>query len=186
MKRADLKKWSEVAGTKSLAKLIPEKSAPLRILSIPAVSDLERHLLLYGINHPEVAREAARVCCELFGIEPSETDYKMPDKYWTLPDYDSEKRRLHNLWVEYEDQFETGDDLTDDETVKVLAGFGLDFSDERGHPLLCTKLFSRAAEFAAKGIKGKLPDRGAVELVKFADSLTRERDAYLANKRKRG
>jgi hypothetical protein len=110
----------------------------------------------------------------------------MPAYYWTLPDYNPEKWRLHKLWEEYEYQFETGDDLTDDETLEVLARFGLDFSDDRGQPLRCTKLLSRAAEFAAKGIKGKLPDRGEVQLAKFEESLTQQRDAYLANKRKRG
>lgn len=186
MKRADLLKWSAAANAQPPVKVIPKKAPPLRMLSIPAVSDLERHLLLYGPDHPETTQEAISVCRTLFGIEPADTEYDVPAEYWTLPDYDPEKWRLHNLWVKYERQFETSDDLTDDETVEVLAGFGLDFTDERGHPLRCTKLFSRVAEFAAKGIKGKLPDRGAIQLAKFEDSLMQQRDAFLANKRKRG
>lgn len=162
-----------------------EKNTPLRMLSIPAVSVLERHLLLYGADHPETAREAISVCCDLFGIEPSETEYEMPARYWTLSNYDPEKIRFYNLSIDYENQFETCDDLTDDETAEVLKRLGLDFSDDRGHPLRCTKLFSRVAEFAAKGRKGKLPDQGAIQLSKFEDSLKRQRDAYLANKRKR-
>lgn len=185
MKRAELIKWSAVA-SKPRVKLFPEKNTPLRMLSIPAVNVLERHLLLYGADHPETAREVVSVCRDLFGIEPSETEYEMPARYWTLSNYDPEKMRLHNLSVDYENQFETGDDLTDDETVEVLKGFGLDFLDDRRQPLLCTKLFSRVVEFAAKGIKGKLPDRGAVQLAKFEDSLKQQRDAYLTNKGKRG
>ncbi|MEI9804159.1 MAG: hypothetical protein WDN48_06405 [Pseudolabrys sp.] len=49
------------------------------------------------------------------------------------------------------------------------------------------KLFSRVAEFAAKGMKGaKLPDQAVAQLAKLEDWLTKERDAYLANKKKRG
>ncbi len=55
----------------------------------------------------------------------------MPAEYWTLSDYDPEKWRLYNFRVAYERQFETGDDLTDDEIVEVLAKYGLDFTDER-------------------------------------------------------
>jgi hypothetical protein len=164
---------------------LPKKRTALRIREIPAVIDLERHLLLYGFDHTETEREAVRVCRSLFGIEPSETAYDMPAQYWTLPDYDMEKHRLYKLWKEYDEQFETGDDLTDDETIEVLARYGLDFSDERGQPLRCTKLFSRVAEFAAKGIKGKMPDIAAGQLAKFEQSLIRARDIYLANKSKR-
>ena len=183
MKRTDVLKWSKVASTKSLKKATPEKPQVLRMRDIPAVAELERHLLLYGIGSPETDKKAARVCLNLFGIEPADTEYIMPAEYSALSDYDPEKWRLNRLWDEYDSQFETGDDLTDDETAEVLVGFDLDFLDERGQPLRCTKLFSRVAEFAAKGIKGKLPERGSDQLAKFEDTLIRDRDVYLTNKR---
>jgi hypothetical protein len=67
----------------------------------------------------------------------------------------------------------------------VLLGLmGLDFSDERGQPLRCTKHLARAAEAAAMGIAGRLPDGKAAELEKFEDGLTRDREAFLAKKRR--
>jgi hypothetical protein len=92
------------------------------MLSIPAVSVLERHLLLYGANHPETAREVISVCRDLFGIALSETEFEMPAEYGTLSNYDPEKARLYYLWVDYENEFETGGNLTDDETAEVLKG----------------------------------------------------------------
>jgi hypothetical protein len=53
-------------------------------------------------------------------------------------------------------------------------------SDDRGQPLRCTKLMSRPAEAAAKGVKGKLPDG----VMQWQDELMRERDAFLAKNRK--
>jgi hypothetical protein len=185
MKRADILKWSMIASSKPSKKSTPEKQKPIRMRDFPAIITLERHLLLFGIDSPETGKETIQVCRDLFGIEPSETNYELPEVYWTLPEYDEEKLRLHRLWVKYDSQFETGDYLTDDETVVVLAKFGLDFLDSRGQPLLCTKLFSRAAEFAAKGIKGKLPQQADLQLSKFENSLTQERDAFLMRKRGR-
>ncbi|MDP2298597.1 MAG: hypothetical protein Q8M24_24440 [Pseudolabrys sp.] len=173
MKRADVLKWSKVASTKSLKKPTPEKPKVLRMRDIPAVAELERHLLLYGIGSPEIDKEAIRVCLDLFGIEPFETEYVMPAEYQTLSDYDPKKERLYHEWVEYESQFETGDDLTDDETAEVLRKFDLDFLDERGQPLRCTKLLGRVAELAAKGIKGKLPDRESLQLKKLEDTWSK-------------
>jgi hypothetical protein len=43
---------------------------------------------------------------------------------------------------------------------------------------------ARVAEAAAKGIAGKLPDREAAGLAKFEDALIRDREAFLAKKRK--
>jgi hypothetical protein len=84
---------------------------------------------------------------------------------------------------EHEDQYLAGQQPTDDQMMAVLAMMGLDFSDERGQPLRCTKHLVRVAEAAARGTAGKLPDREAAELEKFEDALTRDREAFLARKR---
>lgn len=121
MKRADLLKWSAAANAQPPVRAIPERAQPLRMLNIPAVSNLERHLLLCCKDQAEIDREVASVCRKLFGIEPADTENNLPVEYYNLPEYDPEKWRLHNLWVKYERQFETSDDLTDDETVELLA-----------------------------------------------------------------
>lgn len=120
---------------------------------------------------------------KLFGIIEDDTFFNLPDAYWQYEEGSPEKEHLDDLELEYEEQFETGDDLTDDETCVVLSRLGLDFSDERGNPLLCTKRLSRCAEAAAKGIRGTMPDKESVALEKLENSFAREAEAFLAKKR---
>jgi hypothetical protein len=127
------------------------------VLDLPGVRELEDCLLLYG-NHPgRLEDEVDRVSRQLFGIAYQDTQFDMPDAYWDLPEFSPERIKLDVAFDDYKEQFETGEELADDEAMEALKRLGLDFSDERGQPLRCTKRMSRPAEMAAKGIKGKLP-----------------------------
>jgi hypothetical protein len=136
--------------------------ALIRMRELPQIQTLERRLLLYGDdpNHVETLIEEASL--ELFGMRPSDPVYR-----------------------EHETKYLASQQPTDDMMMGVLLGLmGLDFSDERGQPLRCTKHLARAAEAAAMGIAGRLPDGKAAELEKFEDGLTRDREAFLAKKRR--
>ena len=180
MRRDELQKWSQIA----TAKTKPAPDAPLRIRDLPGVRKLEDQLLLYSSNQPLVDDAVARLSRQLFGIVSADTEFELPAEYWDLPDYSPEKFRIVKQYNDHERQYETSDNLTDDENMQEMAGLGIDFSDERGQPLRCTKHLCRAAEAAAKGIKGKLPDRGTAALTRWEDKLRRESEAFKAKKRK--
>jgi hypothetical protein len=156
------------------------------VLDLPGVRELEDCLLLYG-NHPgRLEDEVDRVSRQLFGIAYQDTQFDMPDAYWDLPEFSPERIKLDVAFDDYEEQFETGEELADDEAMEALKRLGLDFSDARGQPLRCTKRMSRPAEMAAKGVKGKLPDRESAKLAQWEDTLAKDRDAFLTKKRKKG
>jgi hypothetical protein len=101
-----------------------------------------------------------------------------------MSEFAIERIQLDQAFAEYDRQFETGDDLTDDEAMEALLHLGLDFSDDRGQPLRCTKRMSRPAEMAAKGIKGKMPERRDADLAKWSDAMQQDAAKFLAKKRK--
>jgi hypothetical protein len=61
---------------------------------------------------------------------------------------------------------------------------GLDFRNQRDHPLLCTGLFGRQAEAAAKKIIGNLPDQASAHLQKWESNLERDAQAWKKQKSK--
>jgi hypothetical protein len=187
MKRTDLKKWSQIATAVREAPRTTQPIGPIRVLDFPEVTELERYLLLYaGSDEHQTDQKVEAVSRQLFGIIGSETEFKWPEEYWKLPDHPTLERYLIEVaWRNHEDQFETSRELTDDETVDVLSEVGLDFTDGRGQPLRCTKLLARAAEAAAKGIKGKMPERQVAQLARFEEMLTKDREAFLASKRRK-
>ena len=164
---------------------------PIPVRNLPGVAALER-ALLWGLTRrgptsAEVDHEVNIVSEQLFGITRQDTEYSWPDgdppvraieDPWRISDV--ERRHL-----EYEQRFKTTD-LSDEEAVVVLRGLGLDFTDEQGRPLRCTTFLSRQAEAAAKGIAGKLPDPVAANVHLWETGLTEARDAFMANKRRRG
>jgi hypothetical protein len=184
MKRDDLQKWSQAAGRKSVSKPAVQKDSPFRVIDLPGVRDLERRLLLYGDDPHRVEDEVAHVARQLFGIDHQDTDFKVPEEYWGYSENSIERGRINALYRIHEEQFETGEHLTDDEAMVILGRLGLDFSDDRGQPLRCTKLMSRPAEAAARGISGKMPDRDVAGLTQWEDALKRDSEAFLTKKRK--
>lgn len=96
--------------------------------------------------------------------------------------------KLFGVWVTEESEiFEqtreatfASHGLADDEVMVVMMSLGIDFSDASGNPLRCTRGLAMSAEFAARGIAGKLPDQNTD---RFAFNLERQRDAFMARKR---
>lgn len=157
---------------------------PLRMRELPQVEEAESRLLLYGDDPHRVEDIIEKLSRELFGITRQETGFEIPPEYWNLQEHSPEWQRISELYDQYEVQFATGDHLTDDEAMEELSRLGLDFSDERGQPLRCTKLLARVAEAAARGIKGTLPDPKKAKLDQAEATLARDRDDFLAKKRR--
>jgi hypothetical protein len=89
---------------------------------------------------------------------------------------------IEDRYCDHEDQFETAE-ATDEEAVAALLVLGFDFRDGRGQPLRCTMLYCRQAEAAAKGIKGKMPDRAATGLESWEKKLERDAREHMNKKR---
>ena len=184
MKKADIYKWAKVAGG-PLPVVTHRQQRPIRIIDLPGVRVLEDRLLLSGRDRGHHEDMIALVSRDLFGVGHFELQFKTPDEYRDLPSYAvREHLQLEKLWMVHENQFETGNDLTDDETVEVMARLGFDFTDDQGRPLRCTKFMSRPVEAAAKRIMGRLPDREEIQIRKFEADLEKDRDAFLAKRRK--
>ena len=157
---------------------------PLRILELPTIRELEGRLLL-NQREPHVVEElAVRGAQTLFGITDNDTLFDVPKHYDDLPEGSPEVERINEEWNKWDAQFET-EGLTDDQQMDVLKRLGLDFSDNRGLPLRCTRYMAWVAEAAAKGIAGNLPDKDAAALSRFEDTITLARDNFLAKKRSR-
>lgn len=152
----------------------------VRLAAFKCVQKLEDTLLLYPGDEERIEDALDTTSRELFGITDEDLDdFYLPEDYDTLPLL--EQLRIGAALDEYEDSFETGDDLTDDENMEILKRFGLDFSDDRGQPLRCTNFLARVAELAAKGIKGKMPDPAG----SWADALERDREAFVRSRPRR-
>ncbi len=122
------------------------------------------------------------ISIEIFGITESDTLFKIPSGYDDLPGWSQELAEINDSWDLHEEQFETAN-ATDDEAVAILLRLGLDFRDERGQPLRCTKLFSRQAEAAAKGIMGKMPDREGADLESWTTKMMQAAREHMSKKR---
>jgi hypothetical protein len=183
MKRSDLEIWSRAAGKKP-AREQDKKPVALRIRDLPGIRKLEDHLLLFSDDPHRIDDEVAEVSRQLFAIEPKEVRHDLPDEFWDLPDYSDERYRITVAHAKHENQFATSDRLSPERTVEVLATLGVDFLDDQGQPLRCTKRLGRVAEAAARGLKGKLPDRGVANLHQWEESMKKAVDAFMARKRK--
>ena len=132
----------------------------LIVRDLPGIADLEVDLLLRRNEYDGVERDLAeKMARELFGT-------------WWLDDHD-ERDDLLTSWM-----------MADDETMQAMLTIGVDFSDERGHPLRCTLLLAGPAEIAARGIAGQMPDQSQAVLDRMAFNLEREREAFIARKRR--
>ncbi|MGB8276842.1 MAG: hypothetical protein WCF20_02745 [Methylovirgula sp.] len=148
--------------------------SPIRMLNVPGFQALEDKLLIYSSLHGEVPPEVEKVACELsiktFGVTHEDIEFEIPDEYWDYDVSSPECARIEKDYEEYESRFETTD-ISDEEVAEVLKRLGLDFYDDRGFPLRCTRWFSRQAEAAAKGIKGRMPDQDSADLERWARSM---------------
>jgi hypothetical protein len=172
--------------TKEKPKAANNKISCLRILDLLDFKELEDKLLIYRPIRGEMSPELEKLINELsektFGVTKNDTLFVFPSNYNDLPDWSPEKWGIDDRYSDHEDQFETAE-ATDDEAVVILLRNGLDFRDRRGNPLLSTKLFCRQAEAAAKGIMGKVPDRGVADLESWTKHLERDVKQHMSKKR---
>lgn len=138
----------------------------LIVRSLPGIADLEVDLLMRRNEYDGIEEDLAwSVARKLFGL------------VWD---------DVYRVWDQHGDSLITRFELADDETMNSMLQLGVDFSDDRGNPLRCTNLLAAFAEIAARGLAGHLPDPEAAALDQAAASLARERDAFIASKRRGG
>lgn len=177
--------WKRLTGknSNSAAKVAP---IPIRVLDLPGFQQLEDKLLLYQSRSGGVPPEVSLLIEELgkstFGITDRDTLFELPDDYATLPEWSRERWEIDMRYSAHEERFLTAE-ATDAEAVEVLLGLSLDFRDNLGRPLLCTKHFCRQAEAAARGIMGRMPDRVTANLETWTKTLEREAREHMARKR---
>jgi hypothetical protein len=148
----------------SKSKTNTQKMSPIEIRKIPSILTVERKLFFTALPdqlEAELEELVDKTSFDVFGITEKQTKFNFPDDYEYLSS-DSERR-----W-QIDDEFEEheADYLTAQEgelgSVEVLLRVGVDFRDENGFPLKCTRYLKRQAEIAAKGKMGKLPDITAI------------------------
>lgn len=176
------REWLKLTGTIAPT-TVPAVRRTIVMRHLPLVLELENQLILRSDSRGRtVPGIEDRYIERLFGVQRGDTFRWYPDDFDDLPA--NEQNRIDAEIDAYEEQFETGSDLTDDETVEVLLKVGLDFRDERGHPLRCTKFLARQAEAAARGLCGRLPDVEQAEADRFGSKLAAEAEAFMKGKQK--
>lgn len=158
------------------------------IRRLDGIAEFENKLLLDPPRNGEIAPELDdyfdRLSTKLFGITRDDTRFKFPDSFPRLIEGTEEWWRIQSSADQHGGHFVT-DDCTDDEAVSTLLAMGVDFRDERGDPLRCTKLFGRQVTAAVMKIAGLLPDADAVELKSWESKLEKEAQLHLARRGKR-
>jgi hypothetical protein len=156
------------------------------MLDLPGFRDAEDKLLIYSSTRgdipPEMEEMLERLCLSTFGVTFAATKFEWPEDYWHFEADSLERYRIENWFEEHERRFETTD-LSEEEAVAVLKRLGLDFTDDQGHPLRCTRPLSRSAEAVAKGICGKMPDRSAASLSSWENKMATDAQNYLRGRR---
>ncbi len=178
--------WAQLTEAKSPTKA--GNQPPLRIIDLPGFDRMERMMRLdpprRGVFSPEVEGYADYLSKETFEITKSDTEFVYSDEFSTYPKGSWEWHSVESDKDEHDEQYETAD-ATDDEAVEILLRYGLDFRDkDRGHPLLCTKLFCRQAEAAARGIMGKMPDRQEAGLQSWTEKLELEAKQFKSSRKR--
>lgn len=157
----------------------------MKISQLRGVREVEDAILLRGINDPDTALKIVELSRKLFGIAPIDVEFDLPDAYWDYPENSPERIAIWNEYVDYDDQFVTGDHLQDVEAMEELLKLGVDFSDHRGQPLKCTKALAMVAEAAARGIKGQMPDAEEASVESWEDSLASQAEEFQRRRRER-
>jgi hypothetical protein len=76
-------------------------------------------------------------------------------------------------WIEDLADYDT-DHLSDDAVVAYFLPLGLDFREDRGHPMRSTIFLARQAEAACKGIAGKIPEENEADERDWGARLQKE------------
>jgi len=174
---------------KELDAFIADRGAKILLVrTLDGIAEFETKLLLNPPRNGEIAPELEvyfeKLSRKLFGITRDETRFKFPANFDALIEGTEEWWKIQSSADEYEYQFIT-DYNADDEAVSTLLMLGVDFRDERGDPLRCTKLFGRQVTAAVMKIMGRLPDADALGLKNWESMLEKDAQMHLARKRKR-
>jgi hypothetical protein len=206
VKRAQLQQWAAVIGGHRPA---AAQKGMVAVRDLPQVKDLEAHLLIStpvrGPLDPGAEQWAYQLAEKIFGVsrheavfgfaenlfvydEPAddeELEYGVDDEEGDFEDDEVEEDEApdHSGVASYQAKLHTLQ-ATDDEVVEILRPLGLDFTDERGQPLRCTRLMAVQAEVAARGIAGKMPNQADISLTQWEDKLARDAEAFKTRKLK--
>jgi hypothetical protein len=169
--------------------LIAQRGAYILVIrKLRGIAEFESKLLLNPPRNGEVVPELEeyfdRLSSNLFGITRDDTRFKYPSNFENLIEETAEWCSIQVGAKEYEDQFVT-EYSADDEAVSTLLILGVDFRDDRGDPLRCTKLFGRQVTAAVLKIMGGLPDADALGLKSWERKLEKDAQLHLARKGKR-
>lgn len=167
--------WAKLGASRT-----PGQAHPMiRMLALPGFRTLEDKLLIYsrhrGAIPPDVEQAANELSLQTFGITQADTEFEWPEE---CEEFSEEWERTQKQYERYECRFETTN-LSEEDTVVSLKRLGFDFSDDRGIPLRCTKLFNRQAEAAAKGFKGRMPDRTSIGIEQWENNLQAAARAFI-------
>ncbi len=179
------KEWHKLAGGEQTPPVVKRMDL-VKILTIPGIIDLESKLLLSpprnGILAPDVEDYVDNISTKIFGVTQNDTLFDAPEGYEDHSEGSIEWYRVQCQISDHEHQYATANS-TDDEAVEILLMLGLDFRDDRGQPLRCTKLLCRQAEAAARGMMGKMPDRAEVGFEAWAKKLEQDAKQHMARKK---
>lgn len=177
--------WYKLTG-EAQPKAANTTSPPIRVLDLPGFRGIEDKLCIYTSIRdplpPEIDAMIDDLSVATFGITANETQFEFPADYSQVSEWSDEWNEIEDRYYYHEKQYQTAE-ATDDEAVAILLLYGFDFRDARGQPLRCTLRFSRQAEAAGKGIKGRIPDRTAAGLESWTKKLEQEAKLHLQRKR---
>ena len=157
------------------------------IRELQGFREIEDDLLFDRLSNPETADktkfEISNLSKKHFGIDESETDLPIPESYWLLEEDSPERTSFDLQWDHWEENFETSE-IGDEKDIELLLKLNIDFRDEHGYPMRLTKYFTRQAEAAAKGIKGKLPDLTVIDADVWERNMEKAAENFSAMKKK--
>lgn len=125
----------------------------------------------------------------LFGLRLDDVHFKWPYDYDAgaseiiFDDSYRRRRETERRFKEFENRFKTSK-MNDITAASYLLRLGVNFMDEQHRPLLCTRFLCRQAEAVARGYAGRLPDRNAIELDRWAKNLESDATTFVSSKRK--
>ena len=161
-------------------------SEPITIRSIPVISELEQKLFFTNLPSQlevELENQVNAASKYVFGITEDQTKFLYPDNYSDLAKGSEKWSKVEIDFIEYEEDYLTSY-YGDEDTIEILKLLGIDFSDENGNPLRCTRYLKRQAEVAAKGLKGHLPDITKMKDEDWQKKLEEDAKTFSAIKKK--
>lgn len=161
----------------------PEQKRMIRIIDLPGFVRVEDLVRLYyrpdQPTSPEFDTAVKALSKETFGIEEQDALAKIDTVF-------DEWDELEELTEGHEAFYDAANLLerSNEDAAELLKGLGLDFTDAKGWPILCTRFFKWQALAAVTGLAGKLPDVEAAGLRRIESSLEAEAKRFMERGRK--